>query len=55
MKLSAPKQLTFIVALVLAAFGVVAFFAIPALSGASFWLVVVGFVALALGNLLQGL
>ncbi len=56
MKLNAPKQITFIIALVLAVLGVLAFFvAIPVLGGFKFWLVVAGFVLLALGNLLEGL
>ncbi len=55
MKLSPPKQITFIIALILAVLGVLALLAIPALSGVSFWLVLVGFVVLALGSLLEGL
>jgi Co/Zn/Cd efflux system component len=55
MKLSAPKQITFWVAVVVAVIGLIAsFVAIPVLSGYAFWIVVLGFVILALGNLLEG-
>ena len=54
--LSAPKNITFWIAVVVAVVGFIAnFVTIPVLSGLSFWLVIVGFVILALGNLLQGL
>ena len=54
MKLRAPKNLTFYVAVILAVLGVVSqlFSVVPA---AAFWLVLVAFVLLALGNLLEGL
>ncbi len=56
MKLNAPKQVTFIVALVLAVLGFLGgLITIPVITGLSFWLLVVGFVLLALGNLLEGL
>jgi threonine/homoserine/homoserine lactone efflux protein len=55
MKLSAPKQVTFWIAVVLAVLGVLAtLVTIPVLTGMAFWLVVIGFVVLALGNLLEG-
>jgi hypothetical protein len=54
--LSAPKQITFLIAVVLAALGVLAsLVTIPVLSGLSFWLVVLGFVILAIGNLSEGM
>ena len=56
MNLSEPKQVTFIVAVVLAVLGVLAALVpIPVLTGLSFWLVVVGFIVLAVGNLVPDL
>lgn len=56
MKLSAPKQITFWIAVALAVVGILAtFVAIPFLSGIAFWLVVVAFVLLALGCFIEGL
>ncbi len=54
MKLRAPKNLTFYIAVLLVVLGVISQLAkvVPA---AAFWLVLVGFVLLALGNLLDGL
>ena len=55
MKLNAPKQATWLIALLLAVVGVIAYFvAIPVLSGISFWLVLVAFVLLVLGTILTG-
>ncbi len=55
-KLSAPRQLTFVIAIVLALLGLLAsLVAIPVLSPNAFWLVFVGFVVLALGNMLDGM
>jgi len=56
MKLQKPKNLTFIIAVVLAALGLLGtLVSIPVVSGLAFWLVLAGFVLLALGNLLKGL
>jgi len=56
MKLSAPKQVTFWVAVIVGLVGLVAFVvAIPVLTPFAFWIVVVGFVILVLANLLEGL
>lgn len=56
MKLSAPKVVTFWIAVILAVLGVLASQGyIPGLSGYAFWLVVAGFVLLALGNLVKDL
>ncbi len=56
MKLSAPKQITFWIAVVVAVVGVIAsFVTIPVLSGFAFWLVVIAFIILAAGNLVDGL
>lgn len=55
MNLSAPKQLTFIIAVILAVLGILAtLVTIPGLSGFAFWLLVLGFVILAVGNLIDG-
>jgi len=55
MKLSAPKVYTFWIAVVLALLGLISvIFNVTALDPYAFWLVVVGFVVLALGNLLKG-
>jgi threonine/homoserine/homoserine lactone efflux protein len=55
MKLSAPKQITFWIAVVVAVVGVIAsLVTLPVLSGFAFWLVVIGFVILAVGNLVEG-
>lgn len=54
--LSAPKVVTFWIAVLLAFIGVIAVVApIASLVGYAFWLVVAGFVLLALGNLLENL
>lgn len=56
MKIQKPKVVTFWVAVLLAVLGVLgALVTIPVISGIAFWLVVVGFVVLMLGNLLTGL
>ncbi len=56
MNLSAPKQLTFWIAVAVAAIGVIAsLVTIPVLSGFAFWLVVIGFLILAAGNVMEGL
>jgi hypothetical protein len=56
MKLSAPKQITFWIAMVIAILGVVLkLVSIPALSGYPGWLLLIAFVVLALGNLTKDL
>jgi hypothetical protein len=56
MQLSAPKQITFWIAVVIAVVGVIAsLVSIPVLSGFALWLVVIAFVVLALGNLANDL
>ena len=55
MRISAPKKVTFWVAVVLAVLGLLAsLVTIPVLSGIAFWLVVIGFIILAAGNLIEG-
>ncbi len=56
MKLSAPKQVTFWVAVVIGLIGLVVQIAqISILLPYAFWIVVVGFVILILGNMVKGL
>jgi len=54
MKLSAPKNITFIIALVIAVIAFIGFF-VSAMSAFAPWLMLVAFVVLALGNLLEGI
>ena len=56
MQISAPKQITFWIAVVIAVVGLLAkLVTIPVLTGFAFWLVVIAFIILAAGNLLEGL
>jgi len=56
LKLSEPQVITFWIAVALAVIGVLAFLGIlTGLAGYAFWLVVAGFILLALGNLLKNL
>ncbi|MBN1894707.1 hypothetical protein JW906_09435 [bacterium] len=56
MKLSAPKQNTWWIALIVAVVGIVArFVAIPVLTTWSFWIVVIAFVLLLLSTFVKGL
>ncbi len=56
MPLSAPKQLTFWIAVILGVLGILGtFVTIPFVTAYAFWFLVVGFVLLALGNLMEGL
>lgn len=54
MKLSEPKVITFWIAVVFAVLGVLGLF-VGALAAYSFWLVLIGFVILAAGNMVKGL
>jgi hypothetical protein len=54
MNLSAPKNITFYVAVVIAVVALVGYF-VAALSAFAPWLMLVAFVVLAAGNLLEGL
>ena len=55
-KLNAPKKVTFWIAVIIAIVGVIsALVVIPILSPIAFWIVVVAFVVLMLGNLIKGL
>ncbi len=56
MKLNAPKQVTWIIAVVAGALGFIGtFVTIPVVSGLAFWLVFGAFVLLALATYLKGL
>ncbi len=56
MSMNAPKKTTWIVALVLGAVGIVASLVhIPVISGFAFWLLVAGFVVLAVATTVRGL
>jgi hypothetical protein len=55
MKLSAPKQNVWILAVIIAVLGLIGYFIpLPILSTYAFWFVTVGFVLLLLGTLLKG-
>jgi quinol-cytochrome oxidoreductase complex cytochrome b subunit len=55
-KLSRPKVITFWIAVIIVVLGVLsALGTIPALAAYALWMVVAGFVLLALGNLLKNL
>ncbi len=56
MKLSAPKNGTFILALILGVLGIVAnFVKIPVVSDYNYWFVVAGYALLLLGSFFKGL
>lgn len=56
MKLNAPKQIVWIIAVIVGVLGILGHFVvIPFVSAYAFWFVVVGFVLLALATLLKGL
>jgi hypothetical protein len=56
MSLSAPKQITWIIAVVLGVIGILGkVVPIAAVAAYAFWLVTIGFILLALGALLKGL
>ena len=56
MRLSAPKQITWIISLVLGILALLGFLAvIPALGGYAFWLMTIAWVILVLATLMDGL
>ena len=56
MNFSAPKQITWWIAVVIGVLGILAsLVAIPVLSGFAFWLVVIGFALLAVATVMEGL
>jgi len=55
MKLNAPKQITFLVALILAVVGLLGIIiSIPFISAYAFWILFVGFCVLTAGCILKG-
>jgi hypothetical protein len=55
MKLSTPRFYTFVVAVLVAIVGFILQLANVGFTNLGFWLVVVGFVILAIGNLFEGI
>ena len=56
MKLSAPKKVTWWIAVILGVLGILStFISLPLVSANAFWFVAIGFVLLALATLLKGL
>ena len=57
MKLNAPKQLTWLIAIILGAIGLIGVLVptLPFITAYAFWFVFAGLVLLALGNTLKGL
>ncbi|MBL4773528.1 MAG: hypothetical protein JKX98_07995 [Alcanivoracaceae bacterium] len=56
MKLNAPTQIVFLIAVVLAVLAILStFVAIPVVSGYAFWILTAAFVLLAASNILKGL
>lgn len=55
MKLNAPKQIVWIIALVVGILGILGYLIpLPVVTGLAFWMVTVGFVLLVLGTALKG-
>ena len=55
MKLSAPKVVTFWIAVILGVLGLLGQLAVAALAPYAFWLVAIGLIVLVLGNMVKGL
>jgi hypothetical protein len=56
MKLSAPKNITWWIAVVVGVLGFIGnFVAIPVIGGLSFWLLFIGFALLAVATIIKGL
>ena len=56
MNLSAPKNVTWIIAVVIGLLGFIGnFVALPVIGGFSFWLLFIGFALLAVATLFEGL
>ena len=54
MKLSTPKNITFYIAVILAVIGLLGYF-IASFTPFAPWLILIGFIVLAAGNLFEGL
>ena len=56
MKLNAPKQLTWLIALILGLLGLIgSFVSLPVISGLAFWFIVVGWALLLIASAAKGL
>jgi hypothetical protein len=56
MKLSAPKQITWIIALILGVLGLLGVLVtIPVISGLAFWLVLIGLAVMLVATAVQGM
>ena len=55
MKLSAPKQITWIIAVILGVLGLLGSFDMLGMGAFAFWLVFLGFALLAVATLIEGL
>ncbi|WP_195162752.1 hypothetical protein [Mesorhizobium sp. NBSH29] len=55
MKLNAPKQIIFIISLVIAVIGLLAGLGVLAIPLAAFWIMAIAYVVLAAGCLMKGL
>ena len=56
MRLSAPKKVVWLIAVILGVLGLIGHFVVlPVVTPYSFWLVAVGFIILVLATLLEGL
>ncbi|HUU96853.1 MAG TPA: hypothetical protein VM487_14030 [Phycisphaerae bacterium] len=55
MSLSAPTQVVFIIAIVIAILALVVFFGVFSIGISSFWIMTVAFVVLAVGCLVKGM
>ncbi len=55
MKLSAPRVITFWIAVLLAVLGFLGAVGLPVLSQFAIWIILAAFIILALGNLLKGM
>lgn len=55
MRLSAPKTITWWIAVILGVFGLLGSFGLPVVGGFAFWLAFLGFALLALATAMDGL
>ena len=56
MKLNAPKQITWLIALIVGLLGLIgSFIALPVVSGIAFWLVVISWALLLVASAVKGL
>lgn len=55
MKFNPPKKVTFYISVVLALLGLLGVFGVPVLSGFAFWLLLAGYVVLAVSLFVKGM